>query len=76
MKSKLNKTKHSNQYLGRIKNNKYQVAELGDLCTRKKRKRKKNGEANTHGERERERERERESERDRQTWWCGTLKSF
>ena len=37
---------------------------------------KKNGEANTHGERERERERERESERDRQTWWCGTLKSF
>ena len=60
MKSKLNKTEQSKQYLGRIKNNKYQVAQLGDLCTWKKKK----GEANMHGERERERE------------WCGTLKSF
>ena len=38
MKSKLNKTKQSKQYLGRIKNNKYQAAQLGDLCTWKKKK--------------------------------------
>ena len=57
MKSKLNKTKQSKQYLGRIKNNKYQAAQLGDLCTRKK---KKKSEANTHGDRETERQRERQ----------------
>ena len=65
MKSKLNKTKQRKQYLGRrrIKNNKYQAAQLGELCTKKK---KNKGEANTHGERERERE----------IWWCGSLKYF
>ena len=67
MKSKLNKTKQSKQYLGRIKNNKYQAAQLGDLCTRKKKKKR-----GKHTWRQRDRETERETE----TWWCGTLNFF
>ena len=54
MKSKLNKTKQRKQYLGRrrIKNNKYQAAQLGELCTKKKKTKARQ----TQMERERERE--------------------
>ena len=69
-------------YLRRVKNNKYQAPQLGDLGIRMRGPQykqklqsftcdpctKKKGDTNMRGV--------RETERERETWWCGTLTNF